>query len=322
MFEINSRTARTCSMLGERGSIFTQAVMDAAMEDDKFVLLTADLALLSGMTRYMTQYPNQYYNVGIAEQNMVGIAAGLSAEGFHPCVTTYATFVTMRSCEQIRHYCGYMKQKLIVVGSGSGLSQGFAGNTHYAIEDIAMMRSIPNIHVLSPADAVSAVRLFHLSRREENSVYLRLTGGLNCPMVYREEREFEIGKAIRLTDGGDIVIYATGTMVSVAMKVAQLLEEVGICATVYDMFSLKPIDEEAIVSAKGYRLAVTIEEHNVLGGLGGAVAEVFTQNVGMPKLLRLGVRDCFNRACDYEGLLEQNRLTDKQVFDDIMATLG
>ena len=218
MFEITKLTARSCSMLGQRGSIFGQAVLDAAQEDEKFVLLTADLATLSGMSRYIERYPNQFYNIGIAEQNMIGISAGLAAEGFHPCATTYATFITMRSCEQIRHFCGYMKEKIIVVGSGAGLSQGFAGNTHYTIEDLAVMRSIPNITILSPADAGSAVKLFELACKAENAVYIRLTGNLNCPMVYKEETDFEIGKAKILAEGSDVVIYAVGTMVNSALK--------------------------------------------------------------------------------------------------------
>ena len=225
MFEITRISARTCSMLGQRGAIFGQAVLEAAQEDEKFILLTADLATLSGMTKYIDKYPNQFYNIGIAEQNMIGISAGLAAEGFHPCATTYATFITMRSCEQIRHFCGYMKEKIIVVGSGAGLSQGFAGNTHYTIEDLAVMRSIPNITIMSPADGASAVKQFELARKVEGAVYMRLTGNLNCPMVYKEETDFEIGKAKLLTEGSDVVIYAVGTMVSAALKTASLLEE-------------------------------------------------------------------------------------------------
>lgn len=317
MFEINRISARSCSMLGQRGSIFGQAVLDAAKEDEKFVLLTADLATLSGMTRYIEQYSNQFYNVGIAEQNMIGISAGLAAEGYHPCATTYATFITMRSCEQIRHFCGYMNEKIIVVGSGAGLSQGFAGNTHYTIEDLAVMRSIPNITILSPADAGSAVKLFELARKAENAVYIRLTGNLNCPMVYKEETNFEIGKAKILTDGSDVVIYAVGTMVNSALKAAKVLAEKGITATVYDMFTVKPIDREAVMAAKGYKLAVTVEEHSKLGGLGAAVAEVMTETTGMPKLLRCGIHDCFDLACDYDGLLVQNRLIPELLVEDI-----
>lgn len=321
MFEITRISARTCSMLGQRGSIFGQAVLEAAQEDEKFVLLTADLATLSGMTKYIDKYPNQFYNIGIAEQNMIGISAGLAAEGFHPCATTYATFITMRSCEQIRHFCGYMKEKIIVVGSGAGLSQGFAGNTHYTIEDLAVMRSIPNITIMSPADGASAVKQFELARKAEGAVYMRLTGNLNCPMVYKEETDFEIGKAKLLKVGCDVVIYAVGTMVSAALKAAALLEEKGISATVYDMFTVKPIDREAVNASKSYKLAVTIEEHNKMGGLGAAVSEVMTEQVGMPKLLRCGIHDSFDLACDYDGLLAQNRLTPELIAEDIIAAL-
>lgn len=321
MFEITRISARTCSMLGQRGSIFGQAALEAAQEDDKFILLTADLATLSGMTKYIDKYPNQFYNIGIAEQNMIGISAGLAAEGFHPCATTYATFITMRSCEQIRHFCGYMKEKIIVVGSGAGLSQGFAGNTHYTIEDLAVMRSIPNITIMSPADGASAVKQFELARKAEGAVYMRLTGNLNCPMVYKEETDFEIGKAKLLKEGSDVVIYAVGTMVSAALKAAALLEEKGISATVYDMFTVKPFDREAVNVCKSYKLAVTIEEHNKMGGLGAAVAEVMTEQVGMPKLLRCGIHDSFDLACDYDGLLAQNRLTPELIAEDIIAAL-
>ena len=321
MFEITRISARTCSMLGQRGSIFGQAVLEAAQEDEKFILLTADLATLSGMTKYIDKYPNQFYNIGIAEQNMIGISAGLAAEGFHPCATTYATFITMRSCEQIRHFCGYMKEKIIVVGSGAGLSQGFAGNTHYTIEDLAVMRSIPNITIMSPADGASAVKQFELARKAEGAVYMRLTGNLNCPMVYKVETDFEIGKAKLLKEGSDVVIYAVGTMVSAALKAAALLEEKEISVTVYDMFTVKPIDREAVIASKSYKLAVTIEEHNKMGGLGAAVAEVMTEQVGMPKLLRCGIHDSFDLACDYDGLLAQNRLTPELIAEDINAAL-
>lgn len=321
MFEITKLSARTCSMLGQRGSIFGQAVLEAAKEDEKFILMTADLATLSGMTKYIDNYPGQFYNMGIAEQNMIGVAAGLAAEGFHPCATTYATFITMRSCEQIRHFCGYMKEKIIVVGSGAGLSQGFAGNTHYTIEDLAVMRSIPNITILSPADAASAVKLFELACKEQGAVYMRLTGNLNCPMVYKEETSFEIGKAQQLKTGAEVVIFAVGTMVSSAVKAAALLEAKGITATVYDMFSVKPIDREAVVAAKNYKLAVTIEEHNKIGGLAAAVAEIMTEQAGMPHLLRCGIHDSFDLACDYDGLLAQNRLTPELIAENIEAAL-
>lgn len=321
MFEINRMTARTCSMLGQRGSIFGLAALDAAKEDDKFVLLTADLATLSGMDRYIKTYPDQFINVGIAEQNMVGISAGMAAEGYHPVVTTYATFVTMRSCEQIRHYLGYMQQKVVVVGSGAGLSQGFAGNTHYTIEDISMMRAIPNLQILSPADGASAAKLFHVAMASENPVYIRLTGNLNCPMAYKEDAPFAIGGSNKLREGKDVAIIACGTMVSTALSAAKKLAEEGIEATVVDMYSIKPLDKQAIMDAKDSRLIVTLEEHSKMGGLGAAVAEVMCEETGYPKLLRLGIADFFDLACDYDGLLSQNRLTAPQITEDILNAL-
>lgn len=321
MFEITRLSARTCSMLGQRGSIFGQAVLDAAKEDEMFVLLTADLATLSGMDRYCKTYPDQFVNVGIAEQNMVGIAAGMAAEGFHPVVTTYATFLTMRSCEQIRHYLGYMNQNVIVVGSGAGLSQGFAGNTHYTIEDISMMRAIPNLQILSPADAASAIKLFESARLSESPVYIRLTGNLNCPMSYTTDAQFDIGKSNRLTEGKDVTIFACGTMVATALKVAKSLAENGIEASVVDMYSIKPLDREAVLASKNARLIVSLEEHSKMGGLGAAIAEVVAEETGFPRLLRLGIADVFDLACDYDGLLAQNRLTAPQITEDILKVL-
>ncbi|MCM1021025.1 MAG: transketolase [Muribaculum sp.] len=318
--ELTRQNIRTFSMLGQRGAIFGMAALDAAASDKDFILLTADLATLSGMERYIRTYPDRFVNVGIAEQNMLGIAAGLAAEGFHPVATTYATFLTMRGCEQIRHYFGYMGLRAVLIGSGAGLCQAFAGNTHYTIEDISMMRAIPGITIFSPADAGAAVKLFHTARELESACYIHLTGNLNCPVVYKEDTDFQPGGSKELTKGNDVVIYATGTMVASALKAAALLPDSGITATVVDMYSLKPVDRDAIFRAKDYRLAVTVEEHNIMGGLGGIVAEVMTEAASMPRLLRLGINDVFNKAASYENLLLQNRLTPELIAADIIKT--
>ncbi len=282
------------------------------------MLLTADLATLSGLDRYTKLYPDKFINAGIAEQNMVGLGAGLAAEGYLPCMTTYATFLTMRSCEQIRHFFGYMGLKGILIGSGAGLSQGFAGNTHYTIEDIAIMRAIPNITVLSPADAGSAVNIFEESIDSPNAVYIRLTGTLPCPIVYETNTDFTIGRSNLLRDGSDIAIIACGTMVSEALKAANILDGQGISAKVIDMYSIKPIDTDAITRLKGLKLVVTLEEHSTVGGLGGAVAETMCTIDSMPKLLKLGIKDKFDLASDYNGLLIQNRLTAELIAEDII----
>lgn len=320
---IDSRNSRIFSRLGQRGAIFGMAASDAAAGDDKLVLMTADLAQLSGLDRYIKTYPEQFVNVGIAEQNLVGMAAGLAAEGFHPVVTTYATFLTMRACEQIRHFMGYMHLPIVAIGSGAGLSQGFAGNTHYTIEDLSMMRAVPGLTIYSPADAGAAVKIFELALQKRQPAYIRLTGNLNCPIVYKENVDF--GKrgcvVCRGDEGnGQITIMACGTMVNMALKAAELLEQNGLEVTVIDMFRIKPIDEWAISMARQTNLIVTIEEHNVIGGLGAAVAEVLSTygHQTTPPLLRLGIHDRFDLACDYEGLLKQNRLTPELITEDIL----
>jgi len=227
---IDNRNSRIYSRLGQRGAIFGMAVNDAAANDERFMLLTADLATLSGMDRYIKTYPNQFLNAGIAEQNMVGMAAGLAAEGFHPIVTTYATFLTMRACEQIRHYMGYMHQPIIAIGSGAGLSQGFAGNTHYTIEDLSMMRAIPGLTIYSPADAGAAVKIFEMALSKQEPTYIRLTGNLNCPIVYKEDVNFSKRGCVvcRGEEGsGQITIMACGLPI-VSVDVRDVRERVEI----------------------------------------------------------------------------------------------
>lgn len=318
---IDSKSCRIYSRLGQRGSIFGMAALDMARTDSRFLLMTADLASLSGMDRYIKTYPAQFINVGIAEQNMVGMAAGLAAEGFHPVVTTYATFLTMRACEQIRHFMGYMHLPVVAIGSGAGLSQGFAGNTHYTIEDLSMMRAIPGLTIYSPADAGAAVSIFELAVQKREPAYIRLTGNLNCPIVYKEDVNFSDSgyKVCRETEeGADVSILACGTMVSVAIKAAEVLKIERVEAKVLDVFRVKPIDIKAVEVARKSKLIVTVEEHNVLGGLGAAVAEELSSKGRSAPLLRLGIADVFDLASDYEGLLEQNRLTPELIMEDIL----
>jgi len=322
MRELTRQMARVYSRLGQRGAIFGMAINERAAQDEKMVVLTADLATLSGMDRYVkSAAPWRFINAGIAEQNMVGMAAGLAAEGLHPVVTTYATFLTMRACEQMRHFMGYMRLPIVAIGSGAGLSQGFAGNTHYTIEDLSMMRAIPNIKILSPADAASAVMLFDMAMDSNEPVYIRLTGNMNTPMVYESTVPFGFGRSNCVRFGSDVSILATGTMVHTAIEAAELLEQKGLSVEVIDMYSIKPIDTERIREAMSKKLVVTVEEHSKMGGLGAAVAEVMSGEAHSSKLLRLGIADRFDLAGDYEFLLTQNRLTADLIAEDILSNL-
>jgi transketolase len=303
--------------LGPRGA-FGAALLQIGAENEKIIALTSDLCNTSGLDRFRNAYPDRLINTGIAEQNMIGIASGLSNEGYIPFATTFATFAVLRGCEPARHFLGYMKCQVKLVGLGAGFAMGMFGNTHYGIEDIAIMRAIPNLTVLSPADATEVVKATAAAAVHEGPVYLRLTGVMNNPLVYQDDYHFEIGKAITLKEGGDLTIIATGTMVFNSLRAAELLESDGIATTVIDMHTIKPLDTAAIDAAcQRSQLLVTVEEHSVIGGLGGAVAAYKSALPFAPPQLMLGVADRFRKAGDYRYMLSENGLLPEQLATQI-----
>ena len=313
---MNKFNPRVYFRLGQSGSIFGMELMEQA-GNYPFKVLSSDMSVVAGLDRFKKEYPDNFYNVGIAEQNLLGVAAGLDSEGFKTIAVAQACFISMRSFEQVRQYLGYMGGKVMCVGINSGFSLTFFGNTHYAIEDMALMRSIPNMTVLSPADAGEAVKLFDAALKVDGPVYLRLSGSLNTPIVYKEDFELKIGRAITLKEGEDIAIFATGLMVSNALKAAELLLEKGITATVVDVHTIKPIDKDTIQKNCGKKLLVSVEEHNVVGGLGTAIADVLSEQRNSAPLLKLGVQDHFMPVGDYNYLVEQAGLTPEQIAASI-----
>lgn len=312
--------ARSFFRLGQAGSIFGLALLELK---GKYPLkvLSSDMSVVAGLDRYKRQYPEDFYNVGIAEQNLVGVSAGLASEGFLPVAVAQAAFISMRSYEQLRQYMGYMSNKIVAVGINSGFALTFFGNTHYGIEDLSLLRSIPGMTVLSPSDAGSAVKAFEASMDVDGPVYIRLTGGLNCPIIYKDDFAFKVGKAVDLLDGDEIVIISTGSITSNVLTAAGILEEMGHSARVVDMLTVKPIDKESVLSARNARIIVTVEEHNTVGGLGSAVADILAETGGMPPLLKLGVRDKFLSVGDYSYLIDQVHLTPQGIVDDILANI-
>lgn len=310
--------ARIYSRLGQSGSIFGMSLPEIRA-DYLIKVLSSDMSVTAGLDRFKTLYTNDFYNVGIAEQNLLGIAAGLASEGYRTVAVAQAAFISMRSFEQVRQYLGYMDYPVVVVGISSGFALTFFGNTHYAIEDLALMRSIPGMTVLSPADAGEAVKAFEQALETNVPVYIRLTGGLNNPIVYSEDFEYRIGKACPVyQEGEEITLFATGSMVYQAIKAADILKMNGIDTRVFDMHTLKPLDVACIDKCKNSHLFVSLEEHNRIGGLGGAIAEYISQAGDFPPLLRLGVKDCFSTPGDYAYLIEQNRLTPDLIAEDIL----
>lgn len=318
---MNKFNPRIYFRLGQSGSIFGMELMEQ-VGNYPFKVLSSDMSVVAGLDRFKKEYPENFYNVGIAEQNLLGVAAGLDSEGFKTIAVAQACFLSMRSFEQVRQYLGYMGGKVMCVGINSGFSLTFFGNTHYAIEDLSLMRSIPNMTVLSPADAGEAVKLFDAALRVDGPVYMRLCGSLNTPIVYKEDYALEIGKAITLKEGKDVVIFATGLMVNNALKAAELLLGKGIEATVVDVHTIKPIDKECILANCDKKLMVSVEEHNVVGGLGTAVADVLSEVRNTPVLMKLGVQDHFMPVGDYNYLLEQAGLTPDQIGECIINKLN
>jgi len=320
--EINAITSRQWSRLGSRG-VFGQAIFSISELYPNLMVLSADLGKSSGLDRFAKTYPEKFLNTGIAEQNLIGVAAGLSKEGFQVFATSFAPFISMRASEQIRMNMGYMGLNIKAVSIGSGLSMGFLGNSHYGIEDAAIMRAIPNITVVSPADCGEIIKVVYASLSYDKPMYIRLTGGVNNPVVYENEYDFQIGKAVTLKEGNDIFLIASGTMVYEALEAAKYLDALNISASVINMHTLKPLDTELLdkVLSKGKPI-VTIEEHSIIGGLGSAVSEYKTRFKNAPPHLIIGLPDAFGDTGDYEYLLNKYHLKGNLISERIKSFIA
>ena len=286
------------------------------------MMVTGDLGDSSGLARFKNTFPDRFINVGIAEQNMIGVAAGLAKEGYNVFATSFGPFITLRSGEQVRMNLGYMELNVKAVAIGSGLSMAFLGNSHYGLEDAAVMRSIPNLTVVSPADCAEIVKVVHAAAEFDGPMYIRLTGAVGNPPVYTEEYDFEIGKSITLRKGSDITIFATGSMVYESLEAAKILDNSGISATVVNSHTLKPFDYNAIdIAISSSKIIVTVEEHSIIGGLGSIVAEYKAKFTNSPAQLILGLPDKFGKTAEYRFLLEKYRLVGDKIAIDIQEFL-
>lgn len=310
---INEASIKMWSRIGSRAT-FGMVALELGEQIDDLIILTGDTSTSAGLQRFKGTYPEKFLDVGISEQNMIGIAAGLASEGNTVFTSTFASFQTMRCCEQIKVNLGYMHHKVCMVGLASGVVLGTLGYTHCCIEDMSIMRSIPNITVISPADCCETVKATLASVHHKESVYIRLTGGAKNPAVYKDDYDFEIGKAVTLREGKDITIIASGTMVYESLIAAELLMEKGITSTVVNMHTIKPLDSEAIQKASGSsKLIVTVEEHSIIGGLGTAVAEVKTKLHNSPLQLLIGLPDQYDEGGEYQDILERHGLTSQLI---------
>ena len=315
----NKVNFKLMSMAGQGGSVFGISLTELMNHRNDLMVLSSDMSTPAGLDKFKLAYPDHFMNMGIAEQNMIGTAAGLAEEGYKPICVAQASFISMRSFEQVRQYCGYMQIPMVIIGIGSGVSLQYMGNTHYAIEDLALMRTIPGMEVIAPCDSYEAVLAFEYAVNSKHPVYIRLFGGTAIPAIFNEEKEFKGGRAIKMRVGKDVQIIATGSMVGIALKVAEGLAAEGIESSVVDMHTLKPLDEDAIELNK--KLIISLEEHSIIGGLGSAVADVLSQYANHPKLLKLGIYDCFMPVGSYNYLLQECGLTSELIKERVLSYL-
>ncbi|KAF5071682.1 1-deoxy-D-xylulose-5-phosphate synthase [anaerobic digester metagenome] len=277
-------------------------------KNPNLVVLDADLSGATKTNIFKKAYPERHFNVGIAEANLMGMAAGLATAGKVPFASTFAIFGAGRAYEIIRNSICYPKLNVKIALTHAGISVGEDGGSHQSVEDIALMRVLPNMTVLSPADAIETEKMLDAAMTIEGPVYIRL-GRSDVPVLFDESYHFELGKASMMKSGSDVTIIATGLMVALAMEAADQLKEEGISAQVINMGSIKPIDVDAIKQAALTTGAiVTAEEHSIIGGLGGAVAEVLGDEAPVP-LERVGVKDLFGQSGKVAPLMEKYGLT-------------
>ena len=300
---------------------YGKALAALANTNENVVVLDADLSKSTKTADFKAVAPEKFFNMGIAEGNMMGVAAGLSTCGKIPFVSTFAMFAAGRAFEQIRNSICYPKLNVKVCATHAGLTVGEDGASHQAIEDISLMRSVPNMVVINPADDIETEAAIKAVAEMEGPCYVRL-GRMAVSRVNDETNyNFVIGKGITLAEGNDVAIIATGIMVEAALEAKEELAKEGINARVINIHTIKPIDEELIIkAAKETGVIVTAEEHSVIGGLGSAVAEVVSENCPVP-VLRVGVKDTFGESGKPNELLEKYGLTSNDIVNKVKKAL-
>jgi transketolase len=283
---------------------YGEALTELGATNTNVVVLDADVSASTQTWMFREKYPDRFFNVGVAEANMVNVAVGLALAGKIPFANTFAFLIALRAAEQVRTCVAYAKTNVKLVGSYGGLSDAFDGPTHHSICDLAVMRSLPNMTVIVPADAVEVKKAVPAVAEYEGPVYLRVSRA-EVPVLFDERHDVRIGQGVTLQEGSDATLIGTGIMVGRCLEAAEALRGEGINARVIEIHTLKPIDEGLLVQAAQETGAiVTAEEHSTIGGLGAAVAEVLSRHCPVP-ILRVGITDTFAETGPYEALLDR-----------------
>jgi len=293
---------------------YGEALAKLGEENKNIVVLDADLAGATKTDIFAKKFPDRFFDMGIAEANMISTAAGLASCGKIPYASTFAVFAAGRAYDQIRNSVCYPKLNVKICATHAGITVGEDGATHQMIEDISLMRTLPNMTVISTSDDIQTKWAVKEISKIEGPVYLRLAR-LATPIIYDENQEFSIGKAVQIGDGTDATIFATGVTVAEALKAQELAKEKGMNIRVVDIHTIKPIDEDMIVKcAKETKKLISIEDHNIIGGLGSAISEVLTSKYPC-RLIRLGIPDTFGKSGKAEDLMEYYGITANKILE-------
>lgn len=295
---------------------YGEALLELGKENKNIVVFDADLSTATKTNIFAKEFPERFYDMGIAEQNMISTAAGMSTCGKIPYASTFAVFAAGRAYDQIRNSVCYPKLNVKICATHAGVTVGEDGATHQMIEDISLMRTIPNMTVLSTSDDIQTKWAVKEISKIKGPVYLRLSR-LATPIIYDENQKFKIGKAIQIGDGTDGTIFATGVTVAEAIKAQENLKSKGIDVRVVDIHTIKPIDKEMIIKcAKETKKLISIEDHNIIGGLGSAISEVLTDEYPAI-LIRLGIKDTFGKSGKAEELMKYFGITAEKIVEEL-----
>jgi transketolase len=300
---------------------FGEAVVEAAIDNQDVIVLSADSSSGSGLGDFFKKFPERHFEFGIMEQGIVGFASGLATTGKIPVFAAIAPFVTARPYEMFRNDLGYMNQNAKIVGRCVGLTYDQLGSTHHSLDDVAIIRTIPGVTILNPGDPVTIKKAVHAMIEHVGPCYLKI-GSPKMPVLYPEDVDFKIGKGIVRKEGTDVALIATGTVLSKAVAAAELLEEAGISVRLIDMHTLKPIDKELVLSAaREIGKIVTVEEHFITGGLGSIIAEICSQE-HPAKIKMIGVGDFYASNGPYEELIGKYGLQTEQIKETVIDFLN
>jgi transketolase len=303
-------------LLGEKLALrdaYGKTLVKLGRENPDIVVLDADLSGSTRTSMFAKEFPQRFFNVGVAEANLIGMAAGFACAGKTPFASTFAIFLTGKPWEQIRQSVSHTNLNVKLVSSHGGLTVGEDGSSHQSLEDLAIMRVLPNMRIIVPADAFETAAAVEWAAKNQGPVYIRLSRE-KFSTLFSPAHSFEIGRASLLSEGRDAAVIACGLMTSMALRAAEKLEAEGISITVINMSSIKPLDEELLLkAARATGAVVTAEEHSVIGGLGGAVAEFLGENYPVP-VVKVGVQDKFGTSGKPEELLERYGLTEKHII--------